>query len=283
MTGHDTDGGDHIHFEGGVPVLETPLQRIEREQAEAKQRDKLYKDEQLEINRRQLEINRQQLGVNTWLMTFTFLLVITSTITSLISLYQARISRISANAARDAVGVASRTLGETQRSNTAQQKIASDSFKATVDNFHLDQRAWIGPKGLDMKPMQAPNPIASTMTITNSGKTPALRVEFLYYLHPSDGPINVVEYIKHPVEKGNLMSASTIMLPGATYVLSPETGSTDALGVDSVKNGRKLIYFFVFISYVDVFGAKHHTRACALYQGKAALFSSCPGNFDHAD
>jgi hypothetical protein len=258
-----------FHKEGGSIIFDKP--KSQEEIARERREDEQHKFAQ------------QQVKTNQRLAWFTGLLVIGTFFGTAIGIWQARISQRAANAARDAAGVASRTLDETQRTNAAQQKFASDSLRATIENFHLDQRAWLGPKVLEMKPMQAPNPIVSAMTITNSGKTPALRVEFLFYLHPSDRPINVVEYVKHPVEKGKLITASTIMLPGATYVLSADTGATDALGVENVKNGGELIYFFAFISYLDVFGARHHTRACALYQGKAGVFGSCPGNFDHAD
>src|SRR5579859_4161170 len=108
MSAQETnDSGKHIHYQAGVPVLETQLERIEREQTEARDRDRLYKDEQLEINRQQLTVNKR-------LMIFTFLLVVTSAITSGISLYQANISKASADAAKSAAETASKTLKEMQ-------------------------------------------------------------------------------------------------------------------------------------------------------------------------
>jgi hypothetical protein len=176
LSGRDT-GGEHIHFEGGVPVFETQLERIEREQAETKNRDKLYKDEQLEIT-------RQQLRVNSWLMVFTLLLVITSCVASGISLYQARISRISATAAKDAVGVASRTLCETQASNARQavlterarasaEAAAKQSFAASLYNAHLDQRAWVVPNE-DKERKNSGGGIYFDVIFTNTGKTPGV-------------------------------------------------------------------------------------------------------------
>lgn len=63
------------------PSLRPSSKKIEREQAEAKNRDTLYRGEQLKIN-------RQQLKVNSRLMIFTGLLVLTSVIGGGISIYR---------------------------------------------------------------------------------------------------------------------------------------------------------------------------------------------------
>lgn len=49
----------------------------------------------------------------------------------------AQSAKIAANAAKDAVDVAKQTLSEAQASNARQ-------LQATIDNFHQDQRAWLG-------------------------------------------------------------------------------------------------------------------------------------------
>jgi hypothetical protein len=114
LANHDAgDGREGIHYEGGIPVFESPLERIEREQGAAKNRDKLYRDEQLTIN-------RQQLRVNKLLMIFTSLLVLTSIISGAISIYQSRIAKDSANAAKSAAYTASQTLTEMKSGSGAQ-------------------------------------------------------------------------------------------------------------------------------------------------------------------
>ena len=114
MANHDAgEGREGIHYEGGIPVFESPLERIEREQSEAKKGDKLYRDEQLTINRQQLRVNKR-------LMIFTFLLVLTSLISGVISIYQAGIAKDSANAAKSAAETASQTLTEMKSGSGAQ-------------------------------------------------------------------------------------------------------------------------------------------------------------------
>jgi len=158
------------------------------------------------------------------------------------------------------------------------------ALQATIDNFHQEQRAWVGPQHLELNPAPiAPEPFSATMTITNSGKTPALRVNSLFYLHPSDRMIDVFDYVKHPIEIKSEEKGSIMMLPGIPYELPAQTGGTDALGIESVKNGHKFLYFFAFISYQDVFRNIHRTRVCALYRPKMRAFGPCAENFDYAD
>jgi hypothetical protein len=169
------------------------------------------------------------------------------------------------------------------RSMDSSQKQSQVSLQASIENFHLEQRAWLGLASVEMKPMKAPDPIRATMVVLNSGKTPALHAAFNFFMHPSDVPINAAEYVKHPIEPQSPPHTASMVLPGAVKLLPSSTGSTDEFEVQSVQNGRKLIYFFAFMSYRDVFRVEHHTRVCALLDFKGGGFSSCPGDFDQAD
>jgi len=82
------------------------------------------------------------------------------------------------SATRNAVCVASNTLIETQRSNRAQEISSSKALQATIDNFHLEQRAWlqIGNWSFVMNDKTTPSYQA---LIFDSGKTPAIDVTTL--------------------------------------------------------------------------------------------------------
>ena len=41
-----------VHYEGGIPVFNTRLDKLENDAREAKDRDEKYKDEQITLNRR---------------------------------------------------------------------------------------------------------------------------------------------------------------------------------------------------------------------------------------
>ncbi|MGA8089239.1 MAG: hypothetical protein WCA10_18340 [Terracidiphilus sp.] len=105
-----------------------------------------------------------------------------------------------------------------------------------------------------------------------------------YLLHATDVPIDPVQYAKHPIEKSDAKEKATFtVFPGAAFVVMPKTGSTDKLGIESIANGRKLLYFFVSVTYMDAFGRGHSTRVCSRYDHVAKLFETCPGNYDSAD
>src|ERR1035441_386132 len=98
-------------------------------------------------------------------------------------------------ATQGAVDVASRTLTETQSSNARQATLADQARKdanaaseanrqdsgralqATIDNFHQDQRAWVGPNGVTGVPTVG-QPFSITVRYINTGKTPALHLRY---------------------------------------------------------------------------------------------------------
>jgi len=109
------------------------------------------------------ELFRESLEL--WLEVFGILVVITyTTLTAL----QLREMIKATNAAKDAVV-------EAQLSRQQAEK----SFKATVDQFHMDERAWVGVDSLESPGASIDDArieIRSiTVTIHNSGKTPALK------------------------------------------------------------------------------------------------------------
>jgi hypothetical protein len=118
--------------------------------------------------------------------------------------------------------------------------------------------------------------------MTNYGKTPAKHVIAINFLHTADAPIDPVEYMKSPVETGGEKSWNVIF-PTQSFELHPSTGSTEELGVEKTRSGKKILYLFVVINYDDVFGKQHVTRMCARYNATVKAFSTCPGTYDYAN
>jgi hypothetical protein len=143
-------------------------------------------------------------------------------------------------------------------------------------------RAWIGTKKMVLQEMISQEPVLVVIEIHNSGNTAALRVAVNYIAHASDVPLDIDKYAKHPIEKSEGKPAIFTLFPNATMSLVAATGSTDALGVESISNGKKLLYVFGMITYFDVFDAKHHTRFCGLYDPTMKIFGVC-GSYDYAD
>jgi hypothetical protein len=162
---------------------------------------------------------------------------------------------------------------------------SQESLNAAIDQFHLDQRAWVGPTNIVLRQIPVPNPIMAVATITNYGKTPAFKLRARYFLRASDTPIDVRQYAKNPIEQMAVQEQRTtnILFPNAHMDLVPSTGSTDALGNQSVGNGRKLLYFFGWVWYSDVFQMPHETRFCAQWYAQGKGFAPCSEDYDYSD
>ena len=287
MANHDAEGGkQRIHYEAGIPILETSLERIEREQAEAKNRDKLYSDEQLKIN-------RQQLKVNEMLMAFTFLLALTSVLSGGISLYQAGISKTSANAAKSAAETAGQTLTEMQKNSkasgdefsqqlaqlTAQAKdtgtLATQALnqaaaqKGQLEEIKSTDRAFIFVRGISTVVFKSVNGEPGFQTFVdwqNSGTTPAKHLA----IQTNSGA-------------GNQFGPSfTFTFAGGTKptptMIGPKTDELIWVGDASSGYVLKSIYqsnagWYVYgrAIYDDVFGAHHLTEFC--WQARTANIS----------
>jgi hypothetical protein len=160
---------------------------------------------------------------------------------------------------------------------------ARSTLSAVADQFRLEQRAWVGPTNIVLGEMHAPDPIKASVTILNSGKTPAFEMRVRYILHASDTPLAVQAYAKNPVEKLKGRGAVSTLFPNAQMQLAPTTGTTDALGIQSVENGRKFLYLFAWVWYIDAFDTPHETRICAQWQPKSKFFAPCNEDYDYAN
>jgi hypothetical protein len=148
------DSGDNpqhpFHLEGGIPIFNTRLDQLEREQAEAKTRDAEYKDEQLRIDRK--------------MVLFTFLLVVCTAFVGGINYYQAHVANNGVQAAKKSADAAEKaattaasaldenrqqfrdTLTQIKEQTTAQQTAANASIaaaKTARDSLNVSQRAYI--------------------------------------------------------------------------------------------------------------------------------------------
>lgn len=157
-----------------------------------------------------------------------------------------------------------------------------EALNATIEQFRLDQRAWIGPNHMAIREMHAPDPIVAEVTISNSGKTPAIKTNVVYVLHSSDKTLNINEYAKHPIEPAPPAKPLLTLFPGTSLLLIPQTGTTDEAGIQSVANGRKYLYLFGRVEYYDVFNVKHETRFCSLYDPRTKAFGPCD-SYNFAD
>ena len=150
------------------------------------------------------------------------------------------------------------------------------------ENFKIDERAWIALTKIMLTHMQAPDPINVSISIVNSGRTPALGISEKCILHAAEGLISIDRYAENPVEKAGGPVSSFTLFPSVRMELPVATGYTDALGIESVNNGKTVLYAFCTIEYSDIFKAIHHTRFCGRYLPDAKAFGAC-NSYNFAD
>jgi hypothetical protein len=169
---------------------------------------------------------------------------------------------LSAKAAKDAAK-ASRDQASAAWKNI---EITSKSIDLTVDNFHRDQRAWVGPyhPRIDHSSFGTIIVIGDTM---NFGKTPAtltrirLGSQFLngYNTEPPTDPFKNAgwksdsndTFVEFPSQPGIQLGLSAPAYTGET--------------LNEIRNMTKTLNFFGEINYRDTFGSDHFTRFCLHY------------------
>jgi hypothetical protein len=154
---------------------------------------------------------------------------------------------------------------------------------ANINATQLDQRAWVGV--IDVKPapfgdtankpvyLKEGFPAIFEIVITNSGKTPALKVKTLMCVKPLlpkakiSPACNRREIPKQSVD---------VIQPGEHLIMStPPSKVLNASHIDFIKNGKTIIYLFGIITYQDIFRKKHQTTFCKFLLPSLSSIASC--------
>ncbi len=156
------------------------------------------------------------------------------------------------------------------------------ALDATIENFRLDQRAWVGPihvilpeyvangKQVYIKEGQ---PMKIGVFVANSGKTPALKVKnnFATRFLKAGDEFDPNDHIKKPS-----IQASSVLQPGMNFSLKPlPEGNSSKSDVDDLTSGRYILYMFGLITYEDIFGRPHTSKFCLSLSPDLQTFTSC--------
>lgn len=168
-----------------------------------------------------------------------------------------------------------------------QSKAALD---ATIDNFRLEQRAWVGPtqafpaeylNGNKKVYVEEGQQIKGGVFITNSGRTPARNLNTLISLISlkADAKLDPKYMVDATTQPSN-----TVMQPGMTFSLRPLPikGIVSKADIDDLASGRYIIYMFGLITYEDIFGHPHSTKFCMYVTPDFTTFRGCSA-YNEAD
>jgi hypothetical protein len=182
----------------------------------------------------------------------------------------------------DAGTQTNRIIAADERLATAMEnsvKEAGKSLDATIDNFHLDQRAWIGPNEMLPPPfmdgtrrvyMKEGEQVQWGVIITNTGKTPAKNVtqRTSYRSLPATAEFTV----RYP---GAAQHVGVIEPNAKVWAMPPTTERLMKTQVESYTTGVNKLYFYGTISYEDIFSKEHHTTFCFYLVKDLSGFTNC--------
>jgi hypothetical protein len=301
MSNQQEDGPkEKIPGEGEAIIIESPAEVSKREEEDRRKHDDQYKQRQIAFNRR--------------LVILTAFLVATSVVSDFISGYQSQTARIAADAAQESATAsnnaarltgsaiiaskesAKNTLIEMQAQTAAQQTAADASkiaaaaalsqaansekaLNTTIDNFHSEQRAWIGMLGVKNLKISAGQEAKFEVLFENTGKSPALNVEV--DVTGKSIPSNAEMTFTYPTPSG--IRSNMVVQPGMREMI-PSAGGTIPTGeqIEAIKTGQAILYLYGKVSYNDVFNIPHHTTFCVIIQPDLSTGIDCE-EYNYAD
>jgi hypothetical protein len=145
---------------------------------------------------------------------------------------------------------------ETRRNRLQAEK----TFTATIDQFHLDQRAWVAVSDIRATNLAIGQPFVVTVVFKNTGKTPAEQMKVASVIDP------VAEGQKPDFADPKAISRG-LLPPNAEANVRLDATSKSASGIteagfDQVNAGKLVIYAHGRVTYDDVFGCHHWATFC---------------------
>lgn len=159
--------------------------------------------------------------------------------------------------------------------NIAQGKRVLD---ANIEASRGDQRAWLGASD-NTYTLAATGPIESSVTVTNSGKSPAIDILCRItgtttlkahvfsdsdIVYPSDLPI---------LKQGTIFPAQHFPLKAGG---DPMDVTKQEQWFEKVKSGEFIQYFFGEVRYRDAFGTNHWSHFCSQFVPTTKSGTPCP-------
>lgn len=156
---------------------------------------------------------------------------------------------------------------------------ANNSFTGTVNQFRLEQRAWVGVLGVTNLKFSANEPASFSVMATNSGKTPALHVKQI--ITGKSRPSNERFIFQYGPPVG--LESETVIQPGMQVMFNTAPGDPlPQLAIDDIKSGKTVMRLHGRIHYDDVFGQKHQTTFCFILKPDLATTQWC-SDYNEAD
>jgi len=166
-------------------------------------------------------------------------------------------------------GLLAQHAGEQAAASQTLADTAPKSLQAAIDNFHRDQRAWVGAVNV-VGPVAKGQPLDITIQIQNSGKTPA--VDMLPWQHGEllSAIPNVFQGCKENTQRAE---SRAIINPGQPFYMNLHPTHGKPLEIDIPENQD--IYAYGCVVYKDVFRQLHWMTFCFSWDEKGKGYDPC--------
>lgn len=147
----------------------------------------------------------------------------------------------------------------------ATQALAQNSkanLDVTRDSEHLAERAWIGVQTEMLSTYTAGKPIAATINLSNTGRSPALRISYtgnLSVLKKGEKPVFLYDW------QLNDWSGVQPIPPQGGYQIFVSQGDRQVLYEENktrIDRQQDIIWVWGTVEYEDIFSQRHTTRFC---------------------
>lgn len=162
----------------------------------------------------------------------------------------------------NATGVSQQAVIEARRNRIQAEK----SLNATIEQFHLEQRAWITVASIKLNILAEDQPISIRLNVANTGKIPAILTTARY-------TIRINPTIDFPDTAGYKPVPSGAMVTPGIPIAADCTGHKLVQAeVNAIKTSSAFLYIYGYFNYRDAFRNDRTTGYCGLYNPKSDEF-----------
>jgi hypothetical protein len=152
------------------------------------------------------------------------------------------------------------------------------ALEATIAQNQLDQRAWVGVKGVSLTPLAIEKPVTAEVTLVNTGKTHAQAAAISLHMNSETKRVtqlsvrgfNDPEKSITTIFPQQQLSASVTMKNSIGEPIKPADDDIAAYKARSI-----IIYIWGEINYQDIFRKTHTTHFCFYFAGEEQHGVAC--------
>lgn len=172
-----------------------------------------------------------------------------------------------------ATDAAGRAVDESRRNRVQAER----SLKATIDQFHLDQRAWLGVDSVSGLP-KLNEDFVIDVVVKNTGKTPAMKVSFLITYRA----LKKSERLAFKHGSVHAEQSNAMLPPNSIYHANPPIPADKVKqgDLDLIKKGDVTIYVYADGTFEDVFSCRHWIQFCYFLTTNGKNWVACKSHND---